>query len=241
MVLKYCGGSELPIASCAAHSHKEWEIVFQKSGDATTDIEGVPFHLVAGDVLLLPPGTVHSVFSDSYYSDIYVRPDMLPMQEKPFVVHDYDGTLRTLFKMILKVYVEKERNHHAICNGLLEAICAVIERNYEVSYRYAFVVDLKKIIYENISDPTFSVTDVILKMGYNPDHVRRRFTEEVGVSPHRYLSNLRLSLARKRLMNEQYMNIEAIARECGFDDAFYFSRLFKKTFGLSPREFRAQP
>ena len=241
MVLQYCGACERPILSCSLHSHAEWELVFQKSGTATTEIEGIPYHVAPGDVLLIPPGMVHEGYSDTYFSDIYVRPDMLSMQPKPCVVHDYDGTLLSLFTMILKIYIEKERNHHAICNGLLESICAVVERNYEISYKNAFVVELKRLIYESISDPSFSVTDAILKMGYNPDHVRRRFCEEVGVSPHKYLSNLRMSLAKKRLMNERHMNVETIARECGFDDAFYFSRLFKKTFGKSPREFRSQP
>lgn len=241
MVLQYCGACELPILECHAHSHEEWEIVFQKSGTVTTDVGSETFFMGPGDVLLIPPNTSHTGYSESYYSDIYLRPDLLPLQPKPFVVHDYDGTMRTLFNMILKIYVEKERNHHAICNGLLEAIYAVIERNHVLSYKHSFVVELKKLIYENISDPDFSVTDTIVKMGYNPDHVRRNFCEDVGMSPHKYLANLRMSLAKKRLANEQHMNIESIARECGFDDAFYFSRLFKKTFGMSPREFRAQP
>ena len=156
------------------------------------------------------------------------------------IVHDQDGSLRTLFNMILKTYIEKEPNHHAICNGLLETICATVDRNRSVTYKHPFVVDLKRRIYENMTDPDFSVTDEIQRMGYNPDHVRRSFYTDIGVSPHRYLINLRLTLAKKRLQNESFMSIEGVARECGFGDAFYFSRLFKKAFGVSPREYRGQ-
>ena len=240
MILKYCGTSEIPIRSCSLHRHAEWEIVYQKSGNSTTTVDGVPYQLKRGDVIAIPPNAVHEGRSDTYFSDMYVRPESAGFPRKVFIVHDQDGSLRTLFNMILKTYIEKEPNHHAICNGLLETICATVDRNRAMTYKHPFVVELKRRIYENMADPGFSVTDEIQKMGYNPDHVRRSFYADVGVSPHRYLTNLRLTLAKKRLQNESFMSIEGVARECGFGDAFYFSRLFKKVYGLSTREYRWQ-
>ncbi len=52
---------------------------------------------------------------------------------------------------------------------------------------------------------------------------------------------IKLRLVRARmLLSNQNLSISAIAREVGYEDLHYFSRLFKKRFGLSPRELRKQ-
>lgn len=60
-----------------------------------------------------------------------------------------------------------------------------------------------------------------------------------GRSPQQYLIELRLKNARELLLNTN-LSIGEIARSAGYEDALYFSRLFKKHFGSSPREMRNQ-
>lgn len=62
----------------------------------------------------------------------------------------------------------------------------------------------------------------------------RRF---VGVSPITYLNRYRLSLAAERLVNRN-MTVGEIGYSVGIKDALYFSKLFKKTYGITPRKYR---
>lgn len=64
-----------------------------------------------------------------------------------------------------------------------------------------------------------------------------RFEAATGMSPIEYLNEIRLNKA-KSLLEESGSTITDIAFQCGFNDSNYFSRRFKRRFGVSPREWR---
>lgn len=66
---------------------------------------------------------------------------------------------------------------------------------------------------------------------------RKLFFEEYSVSPHKYLSYIRLSAA-KRMLCESSDTIESIAWKCGYSSIFNFSRAFKTDAKITPSEFR---
>jgi AraC-like DNA-binding protein len=63
------------------------------------------------------------------------------------------------------------------------------------------------------------------------------FKQQMGTSPIAYLNHTRLSLAAERLI-ETTQSIRLISASVGISDALYFSKLFKKTYGISPKEYR---
>ena len=63
------------------------------------------------------------------------------------------------------------------------------------------------------------------------------FKEWAGVSPVEYRNRIRINAARSMLENTS-LQISEIAFAIGFEDAYYFSRIFKKLTGTSPRAFR---
>lgn len=67
----------------------------------------------------------------------------------------------------------------------------------------------------------------------------RKFTERYGVAPHRYLNEYRLRLAREKLANTD-RPIGEIAVDTGFGDCFLFSRVFRRSVGMSPSQYRKQ-
>ncbi len=73
--------------------------------------------------------------------------------------------------------------------------------------------------------------------GLSTSHFIRRFREYTGMSPQSYRTELLLKKAAYLLQNTA-MNISLISYELGFDDSLYFSRVFKKSFGVSPTKYR---
>lgn len=67
----------------------------------------------------------------------------------------------------------------------------------------------------------------------------RNFKDYNGISPMRYILNLRIANAKNLLHTTSY-TIAEIADIVGYDNALYFSKLFKKYTGLSPSEYRKQ-
>ena len=76
----------------------------------------------------------------------------------------------------------------------------------------------------------------------NYDYLRKLFKKEMGITPLEYMTNLRMKKAEIMLtsMWGNSYTVSEIANHCGFEDALYFSRVFKKTFGCSPSVFAKQ-
>jgi AraC-like DNA-binding protein len=79
------------------------------------------------------------------------------------------------------------------------------------------------------------IADLAREAGGSPDHLTALFRRGFGARPVDYRNRLRLSRARE-LLAAGGMKVKDAARAVGFSDQLYFSRLFRRRYGLSPRE-----
>ncbi len=73
--------------------------------------------------------------------------------------------------------------------------------------------------------------------GYSRYHFSRVFSENVGIPPGRYQLRLRMEEAARQLRS-QADPVNVIAQACGFADANYFTKVFRRYYGMTPRDFR---
>ena len=74
-------------------------------------------------------------------------------------------------------------------------------------------------------------------VGYSYDRLRHIFKEKVGVSPSRYLLNVRIQRAKELLASTDY-TIEYIAKVTGFGGASRFVETFRMEIGQTPKKYR---
>lgn len=91
-------------------------------------------------------------------------------------------------------------------------------------------------IKENYSQE-LHLSDISEALFVHPNYLSTIFNRELGVSISTYISNYRLMMAQKLLLESDW-SIERIALEVGFYDIQHFSKAFKKKVGVSPRAFR---
>ena len=82
----------------------------------------------------------------------------------------------------------------------------------------------------------FSVAALARDCGLSASRLTHLFQEQVGASPQRFSERCRLNRGAE-LLRHGGMTVGEVARQVGFDSAFYFSNRFRKAFGKSPREF----
>lgn len=85
-----------------------------------------------------------------------------------------------------------------------------------------------------------STAEIARQCGLHPDAFRRAFRQLTGETPSSFRRNQRLALARDFLRRRD-LTLGRIAEVLGFFDAFHFSKLFKKRYGISPALFRKLP
>jgi AraC-like DNA-binding protein len=76
------------------------------------------------------------------------------------------------------------------------------------------------------------------QMGLSYERFRKKFAAFAGTSPAKYFMARRLEAACK-LLHDRTLGLKQIARECGFCDAFQFSKQFKRGMRVTPSEYRA--
>ena len=239
MEVKNCAKALNLMSGYRQHSHRnEFEIIYQSVGNYTLNAGNKSFFIKQGDVIVIPPNIPHSGNGDgSLFSDMYVQTRGGDFSEVA-VVHDSDGAVLQLMDMIYRVTTEKGDNYHAIADNLLEAICAYVTRYLKKDCKYEFVDTFRNIIYDNLANAEFDVAEEIKKSGYSSDYFRRCFKEVTGQTPLEYLTALRITQAKKLLRATPPQSVESIAVGCGYSDEFYFSRVFSKKTGRSPRAYR---
>lgn len=219
------------------HTHACWELVYRLCGNSDTVIKSRIHRISEGDLYLIPPNTPHSDRAQDLFSDLVIRIDKLEFANF-LILHDYDGFIYSVVKLINNVMNKKENNFKAVANSLAEALFQHLKPSSLSLESNHFVRKLKNIIFENIENTDFNLTKEIKNMNYNTDYIRRCFKAETNKTPLTYLTELRIDRAQQLLMMPTYESIETISAKCGFGDSFYFSTCFKKHTGLSPLQYR---
>ena len=93
------------------------------------------------------------------------------------------------------------------------------------------------VMHSNLREAELNFEKIALNHGICLDTLRKRFKKETRVSLHQYFIQLKINAAKTMLANLSY-NVSDIAGFLGFEDPYYFSRLFKSKTGLSPKKFR---
>jgi AraC family transcriptional regulator len=82
-----------------------------------------------------------------------------------------------------------------------------------------------------------TMAEVASECGLTSSYFARAFRRTVGMSPHRYLTELRIKEAKAYLVTSQF-SLADVAILCGFGDQSYFTRVFTATVGSSPGAWR---
>ncbi len=157
------------------------------------------------------------------------------------LVEDLGGDIKQVMPEILTHnYVDKAVQSQStfisevskVLNGILAY------RDSRITGKYGDVIlKAKEFISKNYASQDTCLKIVADAVHLSPNHFSTVFSQECGITFIEYLTNVRIEEAKK-LLRESDMRSSDIAYECGFSDPHYFSFIFKKNLGMSPREYK---
>lgn len=231
-----------------SHSHCYWEILYVYSGNGMFSFsDGSEIKYNKGDLILIPPQTPHQNSPSADFSNIHLTLlDWSPSIQRPTLISNlenddfhYMDDLYYILDLTYRQFHASKQNHD-ILNNLTTLLLAYIDSlmqspNISISSKI-----IESSIHSNFSDPYFDLNTIYCEFPYSKRHLQRLFFKDYGVSPLQFLLNQRLSTATKYLdqtIRNDYSICE-IAERCGFNDQYYFSRIFKRQYGVSPKQYQ---
>lgn len=131
----------------------------------------------------------------------------------------------------------KERRLTLLLNLLLDELANIAQQ--DDTHREEWSVAVIS-LFRKHPERMYSLEEIAESVQMNVRTLSARFREITGESVHQYQLNMKLESAYKDLRTGN-RTIKDVAMSYGFCDAYYFSRLFKKKFGLSPKQVKRDP
>lgn len=100
-----------------------------------------------------------------------------------------------------------------------------------------FLQKVIEIIHSELNNPNFNAAFVADKMAVSPSQLSRKLNQITGFSTSSYILKVKLNKAKK-MLHDTSISLGEVADVCGFYDLSYFSRVFKKEFGITPSQYQ---
>lgn len=153
-----------------------------------------------------------------------------------FIPND-PAVLSELFREIFDIWSKKELGYKYKCSAILcEIFAECYTQNYVSKSQNSKIHNSVEYLLKNYKKSDLSIKEIADKSFMSEVYFRKLFKEEYGVSPQKYIINLRIQNA-VGLISTGYYSLKEIAYMSGYNDYKYFAVEFKKIIGVSPSEY----
>ncbi len=252
------------------HLHDCTEVVCVLRGGGVNSIDGVNEPLIAGDFYVVPHGSVHQFFSTQgleFYNlmfnwSLFSAAEMEVLRSRPGFAAVFESRGRTGGSVFSDPSGEISRRCGIIAEeldhggasaaltakaALLLLIAAICDRcsgkNSRVTLGGALEdTVMRRILTELHRDPgtEISVSKVASRVHLSATYVNEFFRLRTGIPLIKYRNMFRIAEAGRLLAEDETLPVSEVSRRCGFADSGYFSRVFKREAGMTPRRYRQE-
>lgn len=152
------------------------------------------------------------------------------------VIDDYDNSL-DIGRLLSDEVIEQSDNPQQIVEYLYNTVTLILKEDKSANVNCREIIGKAKEYIKKNYVKEITVKELASHFSVNPNYFSTIFKQETGVTLTNYLKDTRIEKACDLLKNTQ-STIHEIAQIVGYEDTQYFYRVFKKTLGLTPLEYR---
>lgn len=237
------------------HGAAENLLIVCVSGEGRAEIKGRVFRIARNQALLIPRGVPHRYAADEaepwsihwihcrgetsdYFNTLLPDGDYrIPLSET--CLAELDTAFRSSYSAIQESYGRENLLYLAALAHHVMGLLFFHNSAYSPVRRAPACHDLRETVKLMVERCTENLTraDLARHANLSPAHFSLLFHRQKGLSPVKFLNQQRVRRACRLMMTTAH-TISEIAGEVGYDDPYYFSRVFRKEMGISPRQYR---
>ncbi|WP_261800566.1 AraC family transcriptional regulator [Paenibacillus sp. PAMC21692] len=255
------------VSYCAPHSHDWYEFNYVVQGTMHTALEdGIMHRMDQGTFVLIPPGFVHShrYEASSPHEGLCLRWRMFQRtadadtESKLDAIAIYDKLMRLTIgvtppktdefgigKYLETLLAQSEAGEQAIFlqMSFVRLLLRLTESLPAAALAFSPVKPTNRLVRKvdiflgDLQDRELDVKSLAASLHHSYAHVAREFKRHTGRTIIERMTEIRLYKAED-LLKHTDLSIKEIADRAGFSSAFYFSRVFKSAYGISPTAYR---
>lgn len=238
------------------HTHQFTELFYVLHGEGVFYIENEKVPVKTDDLIIINPNVEHTektylnnpmeyiVFGVEGLAFSFTEHDQAYGRGYSFYSYGSDKNQFINFaQLMMHEFQDKKPGFEKVCHGLLEVLLVYISRKQKLSVisESSFQLSKECAIAKRYIDTNYA-QDITLDSLAEITHINKfylahSFTECIGQSPISYLTERRLA-ACKELLSSSNLSVTQIATSAGFSSQSYFSQIFAKKVGMSPRQYR---
>ncbi|MDR2144177.1 MAG: AraC family transcriptional regulator [Treponema sp.] len=229
-----------------------FHIIYIIRGEGTYETQGKTYTVNPGSVLFLPPGIWHRYrpvpavgwheywvgFKGSFVRKLFT--EGILSADKVFFEPGLNNRMIENFQLIFEeIKTQQPLYQFRACSGIISLIAEIhtLERRMEQPNHYQKIVDTAKNLMQANVPGNINLSSIAKQIGLSVSHLNEIFKTYTSMTPYQYFIQLKINKAESLLEND--ISVKEAAYNLGFNDQFYFSRLFKNKTGVTPSEWKA--
>ena len=195
--------------------------------------------LEEGSVLYIPKGYTYRVTSETAEDTGYIAVNFyadMPNTSAQLLSFSRAFNPLVFFKTLLRFWILDDPSKRHQCYAMIYSMLAEcsFSQDYHTIRQKDLIRDSLAYLEQHIFDKDINISQMIACSNVSETYFRQLFRSIYGVSPKQYIQDRRLAHAYTILENDDHTNIHDVAAIVGYEDALYFSRVFKRKYGISP-------
>lgn len=228
----------------------QYILIYCTEGKGIIEVEDQIYRLEKSDAFCIPRNVRHKYYADEKepWSILWVHfkgdnTNYFPLEERK-IVHinsrHSDNRMMVLFNLLFRVL---ERNYtignFIYISQVLSLILSEIyfrEKVDESSVQDRHVTMVIRYMYQHLCE-NLTLEEISEEVQLSKSYLNAVFKAQTGKSPVEFFIHLKMQEACKLLKSTDYYIYE-VSSELGYTDQYYFSRIFKKVVGVSPKDYK---